>query len=142
MSQILEGLQKRQFPVPRDGGAFASLVYIEDAAAATVAALDRSAPGQVYNIVDDEPVRWGVLIDAFAAAFGLPKPRRVPGALLRLAAPYMGGLMTRQSLRLSNAKAKADLGWRPTMPTYREGIEALLAELRPTRDGETEGVRP
>ena len=142
MSQILEGLQKRQFPVPRDGGAYASLVCIEDAAAATVAALDRSAPGQVYNIVDDEPVRWGVLIDAFAAAFGLPKPRRVPGALLRLAAPYMGGLMTRQSLRLSNAKAKAELGWRPTMPTYREGIEALLAELRPTPDGESEGVRP
>lgn len=136
ISQMLDGLRKRQVPVPRDSGAYASLVYIEDAAAATVAALDRSAPGQVYNIVDDEPVRWGVLLDALAAAFDLPKPRRVPGALLRTVAPYLGTLMTRQSLRLSNAKAKAELGWRPLVPTYRQGIEASLSELRPADDSE------
>lgn len=139
IGQMLDGLRKRQIPVPRGGGAYASLVYIEDAAAATVAALERSAPGEIYNIVDDEPVRWGVLVDALVTAFGLPKPWRVPGALLRLAAPYMGGLMTRQSLRLSNAKAKAELDWRPMVPTYREGIEALSAALKPGADSETAG---
>ncbi|HEU5357174.1 MAG TPA: NAD(P)-dependent oxidoreductase [Actinocrinis sp.] len=141
IGQMLDSLRKRQIPVPRDGGAYASLVYIDDAAAATVAALDRSAPGQIYNIVDDEPVRWGVLVDALVKAFGLPKPWRVPDALLRVAAPYMGGLMTRQSLRLSNAKAKAELGWRPTVPTYREGIEALMAELNSADNGEGVGEK-
>ncbi|MBS2963739.1 NAD(P)-dependent oxidoreductase [Actinocrinis puniceicyclus] len=131
---MLESLRKRQMPVPRGGGSYASFVYIDDAAAATVAALDRSEPGQVYNIVDDEPVRWGVMVDAVAAAFGLPRPLRLPGALLRLAAPYGGVLMTRQSLRLSNAKAKAQLGWRPMVPTYRDGVRALLRELRPADD--------
>jgi nucleoside-diphosphate-sugar epimerase len=137
--QLLESLRKRQVPMPRGGGAYTSLVYIDDAAAATVAALDRSAPGQIYNIVDDEPVRWGVLVDALVTAFALPKPWRVPSGLLRLAAPYLGALMTRQSLRLSNAKAKAALGWQPTVPTYREGIEALLAELGPGSEGEKKG---
>jgi nucleoside-diphosphate-sugar epimerase len=139
IGQMLDALRKRQVPVPRDGGAYASLVYIDDAAAATVAALDRSAPDQVYNIVDDEPVRWGVLLDTLAAAFGLPKPWHVPGALLRVVAPYMGALMTRQSLRLSNAKAKAELGWRPLVPTYREGIETLLTQQRSKEDGEAMG---
>jgi nucleoside-diphosphate-sugar epimerase len=136
---MLDGLRKRQFPVPRGGGAYGSFVYLEDAAAATVAALERARPDQVYNIVDDEPVRWGELIGALAAAFGLPRPLRLPGALIRLAAPYGGTAMTRQSLRLSNAKAKAELGWRPAVPTYREGVAALVAAVSwPQGAGENE----
>jgi len=131
---MLDGLRKRQMPVPRGGGAYASLVYLDDAASATVAALERARPDEVYNIVDDEPVRWGELIEALAAGFGLPRPLRVPGAVVRAFAPYAGTMMTRQSLRLSNAKAKAELGWRPAVPTYREGVAALVAALRPPAD--------
>lgn len=142
---MLDSLRRRQTPMPRGGGAYASFIYIDDAVAATVAALDRSAPGRVYNIVDDEPVRWGVLFDAVAAAFDLPKPPRLPGAVLRLVAPYAGTMMTRQSLRLSNARAKAELGWRPLFPTYREGVAAVLAALRPAGDddaGAERGPKP
>ena len=131
---MLDGLRKRQVPVPRGGGAYASFVYLDDAASATVAALEQARPDQVYNIVDDEPVRWGELVEALAAAFGLPRPLRLPGALLRAVAPYAGTMMTRQSLRLSNAKARAELGWRPALPTYREGVAALVAALRPSAD--------
>ncbi len=131
---LLDALRKRQLPVPPGGGAYASFIYIDDAAAATQAALERSKPDQVYNIVDDEPARWGEMIGALAVAFGLPKPVPLPGALLRVVAPVFGTMMTRQSLRLSNAKAKAELGWRPMMPTYREGIAAMVAALTRPED--------
>jgi nucleoside-diphosphate-sugar epimerase len=126
---MLDALRKRQLPLPCGGGAYASFVYIDDAAAATVAALERSEPDQVYNIVDDEPVRLGVLVEALAEAFSLPRPIHVPGFVLRAVAPFGGTVMTKQSLRLSNAKAKALLGWRPRVPTYREGIAALVGAL-------------
>ena len=129
LGMILDTLRKRQFPLPRDGGAYSSFIYIDDAAAATVAALERSAPNQVFNIVDDEPARWGDLVNALVVAFGLPKPIRLPGAMIRVIAPVVGTMMTRQSLRLSNAKAKAELGWRPLVPTYRDGIALLVNEL-------------
>ncbi|MGH3416013.1 MAG: NAD-dependent epimerase/dehydratase family protein, partial [Actinocrinis sp.] len=131
---MLDVLRKRQAPVPRGGGSFASLVYVDDAAAATVLAIDRAKADEVYNIVDDEPVQWGVFIAAVTEAFGLPKPFTLPGAVLRLAAPYTGTMMTRQSLRLSNAKAKEQLGWRPSVPTYRQGVAALAAALARPED--------
>jgi nucleoside-diphosphate-sugar epimerase len=143
MDSMLDALRKRRFPVPRGGGAYSSFVYIDDAAAATIAALERAKPDEVYNIVDDEPVRWGVMIDAIAAAFAVPRPLRVPGALLRFAAPVGGTLMTRQSLRLSNEKAKMQLGWRPSVPTYREGVSALVKALgrsQEPHDGEAQCV--
>lgn len=136
VAPMLDALRKRQLPVPPDGGAYASFIYIDDAATATVAALERSKPDQVFNIVDDEPARWGDMVGALAAAFGLPKPVRLPGAVIRLMAPVVGGMMTRQSLRLSNAKAKAELGWRPLVPTYREGIAALVSALSRPEDVE------
>lgn len=117
-------LRKRQLPVPRGGGGFASFVYLDDAAAATVAALERGRAQRVYNICDDEPVRWGAMIAQIATVFGTPRPISLPAPVLRLAAPYAAYLMTRQSLRLSNARAKEELGWTPAHPTYREGIAA------------------
>lgn len=135
---LLDALRRRQAPVPRGGGAYAPLIYLDDAVAATVAALERSGPDQVFNIVDDEPVRWGEFIEAVAVAFGLPKPIQLPGALLRAAAPVLGTMMTRQSLRLSNAKAKAELDWRPLVPTYRVGIAALANALARPQDSDSD----
>ena len=121
---IVNLVRKRRLPVPSSGGGFAAFIYLEDAAAATVAALEKGRAGQAYNIVDDEPVRWADYMDALAAELGVRRPRRVPGWLLR-AIPYLHTIMT-TSMRVSNAKARRELGWAPTVPTYREGIPLVV----------------
>ncbi|HEU5108264.1 MAG TPA: NAD(P)-dependent oxidoreductase [Micromonosporaceae bacterium] len=113
-------VRRRRLPVPSSGGGLVNFIHLEDAAAATVAALEKGHPGQAYNIVDDEPVRWADYLDALAAELGARRPRRVPTWLLR-AIPYVHTLLT-TSMRVSNAKAKRELGWTPAVPTYREGI--------------------
>jgi nucleoside-diphosphate-sugar epimerase len=117
---IVNAVRKRRLPVPSSGGGFINFIYLEDAAAATVAALEKGRAGQAYNIVDDEPVRWADYMDALAAEVGARRPRRIPAWLLR-AIPYLYALMT-TSMRVSNAKAKRELGWAPAVSTYREGI--------------------
>ena len=105
-------LRKRRFPVGGSGAGVWSLVHIDDAAAATVSAIERGAPG-IFNVVDDEPVPASELVPGLAAAFGAPPPRRLPGWLIRLlAGEQMYSMMTR--IRgASNEKAKRELGWRP-----------------------------
>jgi nucleoside-diphosphate-sugar epimerase len=117
---IVNAVRKRRLPVPSSGGGFINLIYLQDAAAATVAALEKGRAGQAYNIVDDEPVRWADYMNALAAEVGARRPRRIPAWLLR-AIPYVYALMT-TSMRVSNAKAKRELDWAPTVSTYREGI--------------------
>jgi nucleoside-diphosphate-sugar epimerase len=110
--EYAELLRKRRFPVGGSGAGVWSLVHIDDAAAATVAAIERGTPG-IFNVVDDEPVSASELVPGLAAAFGAPPPRRVPGWLLRLlAGEQMYSMMTR--IRgASNQKAKRELCWRP-----------------------------
>jgi nucleoside-diphosphate-sugar epimerase len=120
---LIEPLRRRRLPIPRDGGGTMSWIYVDDAAAATVAALERGRAGQAYNVVDDQPVRWREFIDTLAHAIGAPPPRTMPGWLLGLA-PYAAAIMT-STLRASNAKAKAELDWEPATPTYREGIARI-----------------
>ncbi|MFJ5710029.1 MULTISPECIES: NAD(P)-dependent oxidoreductase [unclassified Streptomyces] len=108
----------RPFPVPAGGGGTMSWIHVEDAAGATVAALERGGAGQAYNIVDDRPSTWGEL----AAARG--SRLRVPGRLLRLAVPYLGSLMLDTRLRVSHAKATRELGWTPRYADHREGMRA------------------
>jgi nucleoside-diphosphate-sugar epimerase len=124
---LIEPLRRRRLPVPRDGGGTMSWIYVDDAAAATVAALERGRAGHAYNIVDDQPVRWREFLDTLAQAIGAPPPRTVPSWLLALA-PYGAAMMT-STLRVSNAKAKADLGWQPAVPTYRDGIRRIADTL-------------
>jgi nucleoside-diphosphate-sugar epimerase len=125
---IINLVRKRRLPVPSSGGGFADFIYLEDAAAATVAALEKGHSGQAYNIVDDEPVRWRDYLDTLAAELGARRPWRVPTWLLR-PIPYLHTLMT-TSMRVSNAKAKRELGWAPTVPTYREGIPLVAKASR------------
>ena len=115
-------LAKRGVPVV-DGGVL-GWVHHEDAAAATVAALEHGRAGQAYNIVDDLPASWREVFTAMADALGAPRPRSVPGWLLRLLAPYVASFAC-LSMRVSNAKAKRELGWAPAFATYREGVEAM-----------------
>ncbi|AXE25075.1 NAD(P)-dependent oxidoreductase [Streptomyces globosus] len=100
-------------PVPVGGGGVMSWVHVEDAAAATVAALEHGGAGEAYNIVDDAPATWG---EAAGLARGGRRSPRLPGWLLRRAVPYLGDLMLDTALRVSHAKATAQLGWTPRRP--------------------------
>jgi nucleoside-diphosphate-sugar epimerase len=118
-------LARRRVPVARGG--VLGWVHHQDAAAATVAALEHGRAGQAYNLVDDQPASWQEVFRAMAKAFGAPPPRRLPGLVLRLLAPYVASFVVGASMHVSNAKAKAELGWRPAFPTYHEGIQAMVS---------------
>ncbi|WP_407563910.1 NAD-dependent epimerase/dehydratase family protein [Streptomyces sp. 184] len=104
------GRKARALPVPTDGGGVMSWIHVEDAATATVAALERGGPSEAYNIVGDTPATWGHVASVTAATRGR-RPTRMPGRLLRLAVPYLGALMIDTTLRASNEKATRELGW-------------------------------
>jgi nucleoside-diphosphate-sugar epimerase len=125
---IIDLLRRRRLPVPSSGGGYANFIYLEDAAAATVAALEKGRAGQAYNIVDDEPARWADYLDALAAELGARRPWRVPTWMLR-PIPYLHTLMT-TSMRVSNAKARRELGWAPAVSTYREGVPLVAKASR------------
>jgi nucleoside-diphosphate-sugar epimerase len=124
---IVELLRRRRLPVLHGAGVI-SLVWIDDAAAATVAALERGRAGQAYNVVDDEPVAWATFLRALAQAVGAPPPRELPAWLLR-PANYAHAAFT-TSMRVSGAKARRELGWTPSVPTWREGIPRIAAAQR------------
>jgi 2-alkyl-3-oxoalkanoate reductase len=114
----LELIRRRRFPLGGDGRGVWSLVHIDDAAAATVAAIEGGPPG-IYNIVDDAPAPAAEWLPAMAKAVGAPPPRRMPGWLVRLAAGPQALTMMTRSRGASNAKAKRKLGWSP-VHTWRE----------------------
>ena len=119
-----ELVRKRRFPIVGSGGGTFSFVHVDDAAAATVAACERGAPG-IYNVTDDEPAPVRDWLPALAEAVGGRRPRHMPGFLGRLLlGPAFYTMMT--DLRgASNAKAKRELGWTPAFPSYRQGFAAL-----------------
>ena len=122
-------LRRRRVFVPRGATGVASFIHADDAATAILAALEASAPGLVYNVVDDQPVRIVDYLALAAEALGVPPPRSAPVWLVRLAAPLLAlGAFTR--LALSNARARAELGWAPAFPTLREGIAQVVHEWR------------
>ena len=112
---------RRRFPIVGPGTGIFSFLHVEDAAAATVAALDRGAPG-IYNVVDDEPAALHEWLPVYAEALGAKPPRHVPLWLARLVA---GRAVADQAVGLrgaSNAKAKRELGWQPRYSSWREGF--------------------
>jgi nucleoside-diphosphate-sugar epimerase len=109
-------------PVIGSGAGLFSFVHIEDAAAATVAAVERGAPG-AYNVVDDEPAALHDWLPLYAEAIGAPPPRRVPVWLARLVAGKMAAAVNVQP-GASNAKVKRELGWEPRWRSWREGFRA------------------
>jgi nucleoside-diphosphate-sugar epimerase len=121
----LEDVRRRRWPVVGDGGGIWSFVHTEDVASATVAAIERATPGEIYNVCDDDPAPVRDWLPALAEAVGARPPRHVPVWLARLAVgPAMVSMMT-EIRGASNAKAKAQLGWTPEWPTWREGFVAL-----------------
>jgi nucleoside-diphosphate-sugar epimerase len=114
-------IRRRRFPIVGDGGAVWSFVHVADAAAATVAALDRGDPG-VLNIVDDDPAPVSEWLPYLAKTLGAKPPRRVPLWLGRLAAGEVGVAMMTQLRGSSNARARRELGWEPGHPSWRSGF--------------------
>jgi nucleoside-diphosphate-sugar epimerase len=112
---------RRRFPIVGDGGGLFSFVHVDDAAAATVAAVERGAPG-VYNVVDDEPARMRDWIPAYAEAIGARRPLRVPAWLARLIAGKAVAAMSTTLPGASNARAKRELAWEPRWPSWRTGF--------------------
>ncbi|WFB05967.1 NAD(P)-dependent oxidoreductase [Streptomyces sp. LX-29] len=106
-------MRKRRPCIPAGGGGTNCWIHVDDAAGATVAALERGRPGHAYNIVDGTPVTWRTFADTVAAGHATPRPRSIPRPLLKLAAPYLACLMADTSMRVSNAKARQHLGWQP-----------------------------
>lgn len=118
---MTEDMLKRKAPVVGKGTGIFSFVQVEDAAAATVAALERGAPG-AYNVVDDEPAPMREWAPAFAAAVGARKPLRVPAWIARLAAGRGAATMSTELRGAANAKARRELGWQPRHPSWRQGF--------------------
>jgi nucleoside-diphosphate-sugar epimerase len=121
-------VRKRRLPVPSSGGGFVNFIFLQDAASATVAALEKGRAGQAYNVVDDEPVRWADYLDALAAELGARRPWHAPPWMLRAIPPVHTIVTT--SMHVSNAKAKRELGWAPAVPTYRDGIRLVAKTSR------------
>jgi nucleoside-diphosphate-sugar epimerase len=107
-------------------------VHVEDAAAATVAALAAPA-GSVFNIVDDTPATWREVQEERARAFEAPDPTAVPSWVMRRSAPFRAQLLAATSIRVSNARARAGLGWAPAYPSYREGIRSAVTDAAHAR---------
>ncbi len=125
---IVRQVRRRAFPIVGDGSGIWSFVHMDDAAAAAIAAIEHGRPG-VYNVADDEPAPVRQWLPDLAAVVGAKRPRRVPVWIGRLAAGEAGVSMMTQIRGTSNAKAKAELGWAPRYPTYREGFRTGLGDV-------------
>jgi 2-alkyl-3-oxoalkanoate reductase len=123
-SQI-ELIRKRQFPIVGRGTGVWSFIHIEDAVAATVAAVE-GGPAGIYNVVDDEPAPVSEWAPVLAAAVGAKRPLRVPRWLGRLAGGEVATVAMTEIRGASNDKAKRELGWRPRYPSWRQGFAGGL----------------
>jgi len=122
---IVAMVRGRRLPIVGDGAGIWSFIHIEDAAAATLAAIERGAVG-VYNIVDDEPAPVSVWLPELARAVGAKPPRRAPAWLARPLVGAPGISMMTRVRGASNAKAKRELGWQLRYPSWREGFRTGL----------------
>jgi nucleoside-diphosphate-sugar epimerase len=123
--EMLEPIRRRLFPVVGNGAGMTSFVHIEDAARATLAAIEHGKPG-VYNIVDDEPAPVSEWLPYLAEVVGAKPPRHVPLWLGKLMTGEQLATMMTEGRGASNAKAKRELGWRLLYPSWRQGFIAAL----------------
>jgi nucleoside-diphosphate-sugar epimerase len=124
--ELIAMVRKRWLPRVRGDRGRLPYIHMDDAVAATVAALDHGSSGGIYDIVDDAPSSFSEMATELARAAGAPVPLTVPAWLVRMAAPYLAGVFTLQ-VPASNAKARQELGWAPMYPSYREGLRQTVA---------------
>jgi nucleoside-diphosphate-sugar epimerase len=119
-------VRQRQFPLVGSGAGYSSWVHLDDAARATVLAVEQQARG-VFNIVDDEPAPAREWLPYLAACAGAKPPLRVPRWLARLLAGDVVVTMMTEGRGFSNAKTKRELGWTLRYPSWRQGFKEALA---------------
>lgn len=129
---LLNGLRARMLPVIGSGESFWNLIHLDDAARAVVAAVQ--APNgslrRAYNIVDSTPVTLKELFHGLAKILKASPPRTIPTALARLIVGGDALKFMQISVRASNTAARAGLGWIPSYPSYREGMNQVLSALQ------------
>jgi nucleoside-diphosphate-sugar epimerase len=126
VEELVELVRKRQFPLVGGGAGYCSWVHLDDAASATVLAVEQKARG-VFNIVDDEPAPASEWLPYLAACAGAKPPMRVPVWLARLLAGQVAVTVMTEGRGFSNAKAKRELGWQLRYPSWRQGFQEGLA---------------
>jgi nucleoside-diphosphate-sugar epimerase len=122
----VELVRRRQYPLVGRGTGYSSWVHLDDAASATVLAVEQKATG-VFNIVDDDPAQARDWLPYLAECAGAKPPLRVPVWLARRLAGDQAVVMMTEGRGFSNAKAKRELGWELRYPSWRQGFKAELA---------------
>lgn len=128
---LVEPVRKRQYPVIGDGGGYISWIHLDDAATATVLALEHEGPA-IFNIVDDEPAPVREWLPVLTQALGAKPPRHLPVWLARRLAGEAAVVMGTEATAASNARAKRELGWTPAHPSWRTGFFEVYAAVRVT----------
>ncbi|HVD02982.1 MAG TPA: NAD(P)-dependent oxidoreductase [Candidatus Dormibacteraeota bacterium] len=120
---LLRPVRKRLFPIIGNGEGVTPYIHLDDAATATVLALELGSAG-IYNIVDDDPAPLREWLPVLAAVLGAKPPRHLPSWLARLMAGEGVVRMGTQARGASNAKSKRELGWTLRYPSWRQGFVA------------------
>ncbi len=123
---IHEAVKAGKMPIVGAGTGVWSFIHMDDVAAATVAALERGAPG-IYNIVDDDPAPVNVWLPYLAKTLGARAPRRVPAWVAKFLIGKAGVSMMTDIRGSSNAKAKSSLHWQPCYASWRDGFRSMSA---------------
>ncbi|HZX06635.1 NAD(P)-dependent oxidoreductase [Kribbella sp.] len=122
----VELVRKRQYPLVGRGTGYSSWVHLDDAASATVLAVEQKVTG-VFNIVDDDPAPASDWLPYLAKCAGAKPPMRIPAWLARPLAGDQAVVMMTEGRGFSNAKAKRELGWKLQYPSWRQGFKAELS---------------
>jgi nucleoside-diphosphate-sugar epimerase len=122
---IVADVRRRRLPIVGKGTGVFSFIHVDDAADATVAALEHGAPG-VYNVTDDEPAAMSDWVPVLAEAAGAKRPMRVPTWLAKLLGGKQAATFASELRGASNEKAKRELGWQPVHPSWRTGFPESL----------------
>ncbi len=122
---MVEQIRSRRVPLIGSGAGWWSFVHVDDAAVATVKALERGKAGNIYNIVDDDPAQVGEWLPALAAMLDAKRPFHLPAWIARIVAgEHLVSMMT-QARAGSNAKARTEFGWTPAHPSWRRGFSNI-----------------
>jgi nucleoside-diphosphate-sugar epimerase len=130
---MLAQIRKRRTPLIGDGAGWWSFVHVEDAAAATLQALEHGKPGSIYNIVDDDPAQVREWLPALAEIVGAKRPFHLPAWIARIVAGEHLVTMMTQVRAGSNRKARTEFGGQPRHPSWREGFSEIIGHASAER---------
>jgi len=126
---MYDWMKQGKYRVVGSGDNYIPRIHVDDCAEAYVQVLDKMPIGERFIIADDRPYTVREFSDFMADCMNVPRPKSVPGFILRL----MLGKLLYQNLtmncRVSNTKAKIEFGWKLKFPSYREGLPETVKAL-------------